>query len=114
MNFSQPTPELPVSNVRIAQEYYRDKLGFEIAWYNEGGKIGAVVHGDCSIFFREVVGEHPPAAFWVFCEDLDTAQAAFAQRGAKITEELEMKPWGLRQFTIEDHCANRFYFFHDV
>ena len=41
MKMSQPTPELPVPNVREAQEYYRDKLGFEIAWYNEEGSIGA-------------------------------------------------------------------------
>jgi len=114
MNFSQPTPELPVPNVRVAQEFYRDRLGFEIVWYNDGGKIGAVAHGDCSIFFRELPGEHSPGTFWVFCEDLEAAQADLAQRGANIVDKLALKPWGLRQFTIEDHLANKFYFFHDV
>ncbi|WP_299410837.1 hypothetical protein [uncultured Roseobacter sp.] len=51
MKIDQPTPELPVINVREAQEYYRDKLGFEIAWFNEEGRIGAVSHGKCAIFF---------------------------------------------------------------
>ncbi len=114
MNLSQPTPELPVPNVREAQEYYRDKLGFEIAWYNEEGKIGAVARGDCSIFFREVTGEHTQSTFWVFCEDLDEVHAEFVRRGADITEDLDVKPWGLRQFTMEDHCSNKFYFFHDL
>jgi len=49
MKISQPTPELPVPDVRVAQEYYRDVLGFEIAWHNEDGKIGAVAYGDCAI-----------------------------------------------------------------
>jgi len=30
--------------------------------------------------------------------------------GAKITEPLERKPWGLRQFALEDIDGNRFYF----
>ena len=114
MDFSQPTPELPVTDVKTAQNYYRDKLGFEVGWYNDDGKLGAVSRGDCSVFFREVVHKQPPSTFCVFCEDLDATQADLAQRGANITDELELKPWGLRQFTVEDHCANRFYFFHDV
>ena len=31
----------------------------------------------------------------------------------KIVEPLEKKPWGLRQFTIEDLDENRFYFHGD-
>ena len=31
--------------------------------------------------------------------------------GARIVEPLEKKPWGLRQFTVEDIDGNRFYFF---
>ena len=114
MMFSQPTPELPVPDVRVAQEYYRDTLGFEISWYNEGGKIGAVAHGDCAIFFREAPEAHPGQTFWVYCEDLEGTQAEFTRRGANITDRLELKPWGLWQFTVQDHCANMFYFFHDV
>lgn len=111
---SQPTPELPVPNVRAAQEYYRDTLGFKIAWYNEEGKIGAVAFDDCAIFFREVDGDIPPSTFWVFCEDLDEAHATFMRHGADIIEGPEIKSWGLRQFTIQDHCKNRFYFFHNI
>lgn len=63
MKMSQPVPELPVPNVREAQEYYRDVLGFEIAWYNEGGRIGAVSHGECVIFFRESTERRDPSIF---------------------------------------------------
>jgi uncharacterized glyoxalase superfamily protein PhnB len=33
--------------------------------------------------------------------------------GARIVEPLEKKPWGLRQFTVEDLDGNRFYIHHD-
>jgi len=114
MKISQPTPELPVPDVRIAQEYYRDVLGFEIAWHHHDGKIGAVVYGDCTIFFREVGGDIPYSTFWIFCEDLEEAHAEFVRRRADVIEGPENKPWGLRQFTLHDHCKNRFYFFHDI
>ncbi|MEM8555854.1 MAG: VOC family protein [Pseudomonadota bacterium] len=113
MKISQPTPELPVPNVRAAQEYYRDRLGFEIAWHNEDGEIGAVAHGECAIFFREGV---PPnsGVFWVFCEDVDGVHADLTQRGADIVEPLANTPWGLRQFTVRDPYGNTFYYFHDL
>lgn len=113
VNISQPTPELPVPNVQAAQDYYRDVLGFDVAWYNEAGKIGAVARGECALFFREADGNAAPSTFWVHCEDLDEAHAEFQQRGANITEPPLVKSWGLRQFTIQDHCANTFYFFQD-
>ena len=114
MGFSQPTPELPVPDVQTAQEYYRDKLGFEIGWYNAAGKIGAVSHGECSIFFRETNEKQSASTFWVFCENLEALQSDLAQRGAHITDHLAFKPWGLWQFTVEDHCANKFHFFYDA
>ena len=114
MKISQPTPELPVPNVRIAQEYYRDVLGFEIAWYHDAGKIGAVAHGDCTIFFREAKQDIPRSTFWIFCDDLVEAHAEFVRRGADIIEAPENKPWGLHQFPLQDHWHNRFYFFHDI
>lgn len=113
MNIDQPTPELPVSNVREAQEYYRDKLGFEVAWFDEGGRIGAVSHGKCAIFFREST-QSQSSTFLVYCDDVDEAYADLTERGADIREQLEDKPWGLRQFTVCDRFENQFYFFHDL
>ena len=113
MKIDQPTPELPVPDVREAQEYYRDKLGFEIAWFNEEGRIGAVSHGECAIFFREST-QAQQGTFWVFCDDVDEAYADLVERGADVHEQLENKPWGLRQFTVHDLFENQFHFFHDL
>jgi uncharacterized glyoxalase superfamily protein PhnB len=109
----QLVPELPVEDVERAQQYYRDVLGFEIGWLEPGKEMGAVSRGTAVIFFRRTRPPFAPAVHWVFAEDLDASYEELKSSGAKIVEPLEQKPWGLRQFTVEDPDGNRFYFHHD-
>ena len=109
----QPVPELPVEDVERAQEYYRDALGFEIGWLYPGKEIGAVSRGDVVIFFRRTKAPFAPAVHWVFADDVDESYSELKASGANIVEPLEQKPWGLRQFTVDDLDGNRFYFHHD-
>ena len=109
-----PVPELPVADVERAQEYYRDVLGFAIGWLYPGKEIGSVSRGNAAIFFRKRVPPFEPAVHWIFAEDLDASYDRLRSLGAKIVEPLERKPWGLRQFTVEDLDGNRFYFHHDL
>jgi predicted enzyme related to lactoylglutathione lyase len=105
-------PELPVADVELAQRYYRDALGFAIGWLHPDG-IGAVSNGQVAIFLRKTAPPFAPAIHWVFAEDIDATYAELNAFGATIVEPLELKPWGLRQFTVEDIDGNRFYFHHD-
>ncbi|WP_209017414.1 glyoxalase superfamily protein [Roseibium aggregatum] len=114
MKLEQPTPELPVADVKAAQRYFRDFMGFEIGWFHPEGAIGAVSHGNCAIFFRETKGEIHPATFWIFSADVDEAHAELAARGADIVDPVDDKPWGLRQFTVKDFNGNLFHFHHDL
>lgn len=106
-------PELPVADVERAQQHYRDALGFEIAWLEPDKEIGAVHRGKTTIFFRRRQGRFEPAVHWIFAEDIDATYEEMRSRGSKIVEPLEKKPWGLRQFTVEDLDGNRFYFHCD-
>jgi len=108
-----PTPELPVKDVERAQQYYRDALGFEIGWLVPGKEIGAVSRDEFPIFFRRRSQPFEPAVHWVFAPDIDATYEELRSLGARIVEPLEMKPWGLRQFTVEDIDGNRFYFHCD-
>ncbi len=111
--FAHPTPELPVVDVERAQQHYRDALGFEIGWLEPGGDIGAVSRDDIAIFFRKRNRPFEPAVHWIFAAHIDATYEELCSSGARIVEPLEKKPWGMRQFTVEDIDGNRFYFHCD-
>ena len=111
-SIAYPVPELPVADVERAQQHYREALGFEIGWLYPGKEIGAVSRGNVAIFFRKRTPPFEPAVHWVFAEDIDATCEELKSLGANIVEPLEKKPWGLRQFTVEDLDRNRFYFHH--
>lgn len=108
-----PVPELPVTDVERAQQYYKDVLGFEIGWLYPDKEIGAVSRGKIAIFFRKRTTPFEPAVHWIFAEDIDASYQELQSSGANIVEPLETKPWGLRQFTVADLDGNLFYFHHD-
>jgi predicted enzyme related to lactoylglutathione lyase len=112
-SIAQPVPELPVADVERAQLHYRDALGFGIAWLDPSKEIGAVSRRNVAIFFRKRQPPFEPAVHWVFADDIDATYAELKASGANIVDPLEKKPWGLRQFTVEDLDGNRFYFHHD-
>lgn len=110
----QPVPQLPVADVQRSQEYYRDVLGFDIAWMYPDKSIGAVTRGPVSIFLAKAAGRIHPNIHWIFSEDVDATYAELQAKGANITEEIENKPWNIRQFTIKDLNGHVFYFHHDL
>ena len=112
-SIGQLVPELPVADVERAQQHYRDALGFEIGWLYPGNEIGAVSRRNVAIFFRKRTPPFEAAVHWVFADDIDATYEELKSSGANIIEPLEQKPWGLRQFTVEDLDGNRFYFHHD-
>ena len=114
MKLSPCVPELPVRDVEIAQAYYRDQLGFKIEWLYPGAEIGAVSRGDCALFLRRTAGPLRTGTCWIFADDVDAAYADFEARAANIVEPIADKPWGLRQFTVEDLHGNRFHIHHDL
>jgi predicted enzyme related to lactoylglutathione lyase len=90
----QPVPELPVADVELAQQHYKDALGFEIGWLYPGKGIGAVSRGNVAIFFRKRNPPFEPAVHWVFAEDIDATYQELKSLGANIVDPLEKKPWG--------------------
>jgi hypothetical protein len=47
MHFPPAVPEIPVSNVEKAAEYYVNVLGFHFDWGNDQGGIGGISQGEC-------------------------------------------------------------------
>lgn len=109
----QPVAELPVADVERAQQHYRDALGFQIGWLYPDKSIGAVSRDKAVLFFRKRELPFEPAIHWVFAENIDDWYEQLQSTGANIVDPLELKPWGLRQFTVQDLDGNLFYFYID-
>jgi uncharacterized glyoxalase superfamily protein PhnB len=106
-------PELPVADVELAQQHYRDALGFEVGWLYPDKGIGSVSRDEAVIFLRRRELPYEPAIHWVFAKDIDATYQELKLSGANIVDPLEKKPWGLRQFTVRDLDGNLFYFHCD-
>jgi uncharacterized glyoxalase superfamily protein PhnB len=111
-SIGQPVPELPVTDVERAQQHYQDALGFEIGWLYPDKGIGSVTRGNVTIFFRRRTPPFEPAIHWVFAPDIDATYQELKSFGANIVDPLELKPWGIRQFTVQDLDGNPFYIHH--
>lgn len=111
---AQPVPQLPVEDVEKAQTYYMEVLGFDILWTYPDKYIGAVGRGDVVIFFAKKSGAVEPNVHWIFAENVDLTYAELKKRGADIIEEIEDKPWNMRQFAIRDLNGHIFYIHHDL
>ncbi len=112
MKLNQPVPEIPVADVQKAQEYYTRIFGCKTEWFYPDGEIGSVSNGETALFFRKRKPPFEPAVNWIYCEDVDETYRHLKNAGASITDDIEDKPWGIRQFSVEDLDGNIFYFHH--
>lgn len=106
--FIRSTPHLPVKNLRLTIDYYRDKLGFSDEWIF-GEKDGGIHRDDLNLLFaedNEFTNEinnkdHRLPLLW-FVSDIDAIYAEFQNRDIKIADGLRMHPYGLREFAFID------------
>lgn len=106
------TPQLPVTDLAATQAWYRDVLGFEIAWANRD--FGAVWRDRVEIFFARVASPVPGSCLCVRVDDADALCAEYRERGARIVEGPEDKPWGMREFALEDPNGHRLRIGHPI
>lgn len=119
--FPGAVPEIPVSNVDQAAEYYRTHLGFQLDWGGEAGGIAGISKGHCRMFltnpaFREMHGNVAPVLVWLNLnnrEEVDELHQTWNRSGARIVSPPESKPWKLYEFTAADLDSNLLPVFYD-
>lgn len=119
--FPHAVPEIPVSHVRKAAEYYVNMLGFNLDWASDEDGIGGISQGACRMFltdapFRQGHKNASPVVIWLNLDskqEVDELYAKWKNAGAKILAEPEDKPWHLREFTAADLDGNRLRVFYD-
>lgn len=102
---------LAVHDLDEAMRFYRDRLGFAIAWtWGEPLQRVGVVLDDIEL---QLVGDdgpgRPPGPGVVYCHmvGIDEYFMACRERGASIALELGERPWGARDFRVIDPSGNR-------
>jgi uncharacterized glyoxalase superfamily protein PhnB len=119
--FPQAVPEIPVSNIEKAAEYYANVLGFRLDWGNDLGGIGGISQGACRMFltsasFRQNYATGGPVMIWLNLEskeEVDELYRRWQQAGANIVSKPEDKPWHLREFRVADLDDNQLRVFYD-
>jgi len=119
--FPQAVPEIPVTDMDRALEYYQSNLGFKLDWGGAQGGIAGISKGDCRMFltdgdFRTRYGNAPPIMIWLNLnsnEDVDELYTIWNTGGARIISPPESKPWKLHEFTASDLDGNLFRVFYD-
>ncbi len=114
-------PVLRVASVPSSLRFYAETLDFEVAWsWSRAGDFdgedpvyGCVMNGESILFVTE--GPTGGRAGWIFLElpaveDVDDLFAELKERGAAVVAGVEDKPWGSREFAIEDPDGHRLQF----
>ena len=108
------SPFFIVSDVPRAIGFYRDRLGFEVAWREPQDKpFTAILRRDSvQLFVKSETGVAPvsnnsrhPHLRWdafVYASGPDAVAADFAARGATFSKPLADTPDGLRGFEVTD------------
>jgi uncharacterized glyoxalase superfamily protein PhnB len=119
--FPPAVPEIPVTNVEKAAEYYVHVLGFTFDWGDDRGGIGGISQGDCRMFltnasFHQHYGTGGPVMIWLNLGskgEVDELYQRWRAAGARIIAEPEDKPWNLREFRAGDPDGNQLRVFYD-
>jgi catechol 2,3-dioxygenase-like lactoylglutathione lyase family enzyme len=114
-------PEIPVSDVVAATEYYRDKLSFSVDWLEANIALAGISRDQCRLFlagptFRDECGNDSPVLIWLNLhsnDEVDDLHRAWRSTKAILLSDPESKPWGLHEFTAADPDGNRFRVFYD-
>ena len=119
--FPPAVPEVPVTDLNAALDYYQTNLGFDVDWGGADGGIAGISRGDCRMFltdpdFREGYGNLPPVVIWLNLnskDGVDELYKAWNASGAITISPPESKPWKLHEFTASDPDGNIFRVFYD-
>jgi len=108
-------PEIPVTDMTRALQYYEARLGFKVDWGRDGGGIAGISQGHSRIFLtdheiRDYFGSRPPVVVWLNLdskEEVDDLHRRWVSNGASILHPPESKEWSrLHEFVATDPDGN--------
>jgi catechol 2,3-dioxygenase-like lactoylglutathione lyase family enzyme len=105
---------MTVKDLAQSLAYYRDKLGFEIAFqYGEPAFYAGLFSGEVQMHLIAVDRTARRAgngAVAIIVDDVDALHADLQKRGARIVKTRANQPYGLRDFDVADLDGNMLFF----
>jgi catechol 2,3-dioxygenase-like lactoylglutathione lyase family enzyme len=106
----QVFPVFAVRDLGEAVAFYREKLGFSLAWswgdppVRVGVRLGKV---ELQLVCDPGTGAWGPSTVYCHMSGIDAYCAACRARGVEFALELGQRPWGARDFRVVDPSGNR-------
>ncbi len=112
---SRIAPEIPVSDLKAAIDYYCQKLGFDLVMELPSGGYAIVERDGIAIhLFEENAKPSVSVGVHIFTHELDELYAELHNRGASICQDIIRKPWGNLEFRVNDCAGNMLKFTEPV
>lgn len=107
--FGRVAPTIHVADIDRALRFYRDVLGFEVA-YTYGDPVSfAVIRQGAAQLHLEVQPDRAGSLHaHLMVDDLDEIHAALQQAGHPIRQAPRAQEWGLRDLVVADPDGNSF------
>jgi catechol 2,3-dioxygenase-like lactoylglutathione lyase family enzyme len=108
------TTVFTVRDIRASLAYYRDKLGFDIAFdYGDPIAYAGLCSGNVALHL--IPASRTPrqpghGAVAIDVDDVDALHADLVQRGAKVLKAPANQDYGLRTFDVADLDGNMLFF----
>ncbi len=114
-------PSVRVGDMPGALRFYREVLGFDVERGGPEDSNCALKHGDARLMLetaadhygdaynaaiRERLGSPSPHALYIEADDLEALHGRVEAGGARVVDPLAERPWGQREFTVEDPEGN--------
>ena len=110
VEFESIAPTYVVTDLERSIAYYCDVLGFEVLFINGEPPAYAVLKRDEAHLhmFMLQEGRHQAghSHCYVTISGVDTLYAEYRSKGVKLVEELEKRPYGMKDFVIADLDGN--------
>lgn len=108
------TTVFTVKNIIESLAYYRDKIGFDIAFeYGTPTFYAGLCSGEVTLHLISAAqAPRPPGhgAVSIYVDDVDAVHADLVRHGAKVLKEPKDYDYGLRDFDVADLDGNMIFF----
>ncbi len=103
---SGSTAIFAAADIAATVDYYKNVLGFDSSWtWGEPPTFAGVSWGGMNLMFNlqpDLAAKVAGHEHWINADDVDQLYEQHRERGAKIVSPIEDKPWGVREYTVED------------